>query len=72
MSMRGGGLAGAGYLLRLSLSPHRRGLVERCGGGPLVAPGRPPAAFTTDQEVWAGPLSPSLLNRKATKKPARG
>jgi hypothetical protein len=61
---------------RLSASPvalgHRRGLGERCAGGPLVAPGRPAAAFTTDQEVWAGPLSPSLLNRKATKKPARG
>jgi hypothetical protein len=47
---------------------HRRGLGERCAGGPLVALGRPPAAFSSDQEVWAGPLSPSLLNRKATKK----
>ena len=72
LSMPGEGLAGAGYLLRLSLSPTDEDLAERCGGGPLVAPGRSPAAFTTDQEVWAGPLSPSLLNRKATKKPARG
>jgi hypothetical protein len=31
---------------------------------------RPCVAMSTDQEVWAGPLSPSLLNRH--KKKARG
>jgi hypothetical protein len=39
---------------------HRRRLAEWRGGWPLVALGRAPAALTTDQEVWAGPLNPNL------------
>jgi putative nucleotidyltransferase-like protein len=49
---------------------HRRGLAEGCGGWPLVALGRPPATFTTDQEVWTGPLSPaSLTSRPKRSRP---
>ena len=65
------GLAGAGYLPRLSLPPTDEDWEKGAQEGRwwlwdgLLRP-------TTDQEVWAGPPSPSLLNRKATKKPARG
>ena len=54
LSMRGGGIAGAAYLLRLSLSPTDEEWQKGEGTWPLVALGRPPAAFRTDQDAWAG------------------
>src|SRR5208283_396917 len=56
---------------RLTSVCHRRGLAEGRGRRSLVPLGRPPAAFTTDQEVRTGPLSPTGLPYPETPKKGR-
>ena len=57
MSMRGGGIAGAAYLLRLSLSPTDEDWQKGAEDGRWWLWDALLTAFAPHQEVWTGPLS---------------